>query len=58
MSDVQKNINNLLKRRTAACLKLDKALAHKSRLELIEIITAWMDIKSVEDLADFQDRHN
>lgn len=49
---------SIFKRRDAACKRLNHALAHKSRLDLIAIITSWMSIEELEKLAEFQDRPN
>lgn len=46
----------LLERRTKACEKIDKALAHKSRIEVINIITSWLTIDELEKLAEFQNK--
>jgi hypothetical protein len=49
-------IGEIAKRRAAACERLEKALAHKTRLELLAIITGWMSVEDLEKLAEFQDR--
>lgn len=50
------SIEPLLERRDAAIKRLCRALAHRSREDVMAIITSFLSIDELEKLAEFQDR--
>lgn len=53
--EVSDRIVAILERRQRACERIDRALAHRTRLDVLAIVTSWMSVDEVEQLALFQE---
>jgi hypothetical protein len=53
-----REVDALIARRDRAIKSLDKSLEHVDRVRLISILTSFLPLERLEEIADFQDRMN
>lgn len=49
------DINQLLRRREVACTRIDGALKHMSREEMLFRVTSWLEVTKLEEIADIME---